>query len=181
MTALVRPSPTDSAVLTLMPAVDPVVREYRRRYDRAATWGVPAHVTILYPFVPPDQIDSLVLGRLAHAAREVAAFDVTFASMSWFGEDVLWLAPAPAAPFQQLTAAVCAQFPGYLPYDGAHDEVVPHLTVGESRFGSVAALRAAASELDAHLPVSQRVTELAVLTGADAPESWQVTARLPLG
>jgi hypothetical protein len=35
-------------------AGEPAVSRHRARLDRAAAWGVPAHVTILYPFVTPS-------------------------------------------------------------------------------------------------------------------------------
>ena len=45
--------PTESAVIVAVPAAEPAVRAHRQQFDRAAAWGVPAHVTVLYPFVPP--------------------------------------------------------------------------------------------------------------------------------
>jgi hypothetical protein len=47
-----------------------------------------------------------------------------FAGTQWFGEDVLWLAPEPSAPFLALTAAVHATFPHYPPFGGAFAEVI---------------------------------------------------------
>ena len=172
---------TESAVLVLVPAADPVVGPFRERYDRAASWGVPAHVTVLYPFVPPSELDNDVLQQLGDAVATVTAFEATFTRSDWFGEDVVWLAPEPAAAFRELTAAVSAAFPSHLPYGGAHDEVVPHLTVGEARFGGVEALRSAEQAVLPQLPLSQPVTKVALLTGTDAPQSWRVVATLPLG
>ena len=43
--------------------------------------------------------------------------------------DVVYLAPEPDAPFRRLTAALASAFPDYPPYEGAHEEVIPHLTV----------------------------------------------------
>ena len=45
---------------------------------------------------------------------------------------MVYLAPEPAAPFVALTEAVGAEFPGFPPYGGAFDEVVPHLTISEA-------------------------------------------------
>jgi hypothetical protein len=47
---------TESAVLVPIPAAERVVSTHRSRLDGAAALGVPAHVTVLFPFVPPSAI-----------------------------------------------------------------------------------------------------------------------------
>jgi hypothetical protein len=51
----------ESTILVPVPEAEPVVGQLRARLDRAASRGIPAHVTILYPFVPPGQITAAVL------------------------------------------------------------------------------------------------------------------------
>jgi hypothetical protein len=46
----------ESTILVPVPEAEPVVGQLRARLDRAASRGIPAHVTVLYPFVPPGQI-----------------------------------------------------------------------------------------------------------------------------
>jgi len=169
---------TETAVLVLLPEVDEVVGPYRARMDRAAGLGVPAHVTVLYPFVPPDAVDARVIDALAAAVATVPAFDVTFDRTAWFDDRVLWLAPAPAGPFRDLTRAVWAGFPAHPPYGGAHDDVIPHLTVGHDV--PVDALRAAAAAIAPRLPVRARVTRAWLLRGSAEPGSWQRVVDLPL-
>lgn len=101
-----------------MPALEPVVGRHREHLDVAAGWGVPAHVTVLYPFAPPDAVDEALLGKLAAAIGTVPQFRCTFAATDWFGHDVLWLRPGPVEPFRALTKAVLSAFPQYLPYGG---------------------------------------------------------------
>jgi hypothetical protein len=50
-----------SAVLVPAPEAEPAVSHHRARLDRAAAWGVPAHVTILYPFVAPSAITAATM------------------------------------------------------------------------------------------------------------------------
>jgi 2'-5' RNA ligase len=104
------PAVTQSAVVVPVPAAEPAVGRHRARLDGAAAAGVPAHVTILYPFVPPDAITAETVAGLARAVGSIAAFDCTFRRMAWFGDQVLWLAPEPDGPFRALTAAVTAAF-----------------------------------------------------------------------
>src|ERR1700761_7063123 len=46
-----------SALLIRVPAAEPAVGAHRARLDASARDGVPAHLTVLYPFLPPAQID----------------------------------------------------------------------------------------------------------------------------
>ena len=60
-------TPAQSAVILPVPEADAVIGEWRRRLDRSAAWGVPAHVTLLFPFVAPADIDARVLAAVADA------------------------------------------------------------------------------------------------------------------
>jgi hypothetical protein len=168
-----------AAVIVPVPEAEAAVGPLRAKLDAAAAHGVPAHVTVLYPFVPPDRISAEVIGALAEAVASVRAFEVTFASTRWFGQDVVWLAPEPAEPFRAVTRAVSERFPGYPPYGGIYADVVPHLTVGN--YVPLAALQAAAAEVERHLPIRAQVRAAALMAGSDEPASWHVVAEFPLG
>jgi hypothetical protein len=49
-------APTESALVVVVPEAEAAVNAHRRRLDPAAAWGVPAHVTVLYPFAPPHTL-----------------------------------------------------------------------------------------------------------------------------
>lgn len=171
--------PTHSAVVVTVPEAEPVVGHYRRGLDASAGWGVPAHVTVLFPFLDPGELDDAVHQRLTRAVAGVPEFAVTFPHTGWFTQQVLWLAPEPAEPFRVLTSAVAAAFPSHPPYGGAFDDVVPHLTVGLD--APEETLRAVERQLTPTLPVHTRVTNVQVLVGRpEAGGSWDVVARLPL-
>ncbi|WP_179785810.1 2'-5' RNA ligase family protein [Actinopolymorpha rutila] len=170
---------TESAVIVPVREAEPVVGHLRSRLDPSAAWGVPAHVTVLYPFVPPERIDAEVLAALGEAIRTVASFRATFTRVEWFADQVVWLAPEPAGAFADLTAAVCERFPEYPPYGGAFAEVVPHLTVGDG--APAAELRRAEELVRGHLPISTEVAAAQVFCGSPDPDSWHPIVELPLG
>jgi len=172
--------PTQSAVLVPVPEAERVVSRHRARLDAAAALGVPAHVTVLFPFVPPSEITAGPLESLAAAVGSVGAFDCEFGGTAWFGSDVLWLAPRPDEPFRTLTRVVTAAFPGYRPYGGAFDDAVPHLTVGDRPSGGAADLRAAEADVLPLLPVAAHVSRVWLMTGGAAPGSWRTVAEFPL-
>lgn len=101
---------TQSAVIVTISAAEEAVASHRARFDKAAGWGVPAHVTVLYPFMPPSDIDTDVIEAVAAAIASVPRFHATYGTTDWFGTNVLWLDPKPAAPFQGLIAAVADAF-----------------------------------------------------------------------
>jgi 2'-5' RNA ligase len=171
----------ESSILVPVPEAELAVGHLRRQLDRSALQGVPAHVTVLFPFVPPDAITGTVIEMAAAAVASVSAFDCEFACTCWFGEDVVWLAPEPAAPFRALTSAVHAAFPQFPPFGGRYADVVPHLTIGDRPDGGPAALRAAETEVRPALPVRTYVGCAWLMTGTQAPGSWHTIADLPLG
>src|SRR5262249_51373498 len=141
------PDLQESTILVPVPEAEPVVGQLRARLDRAASRGIPAHVTVLYPFVPPGQITAAVLGKAAAAVASVQSFDCQFAVPGGSGARVVGRAPEPAGPSRALTAAVHAASPQCPPFGGAFAEVIPHLTVGDRPEGGPGVLRAAEAEV----------------------------------
>ena len=135
---------------------------------------------MLSPFVEPESVDDAVLSRLDTALSSVPAFDCSFSRCQWFGEDVLWLAPEPHQPFRDLTSAVWRAFPEYPPYGGVFAEVVPHLTVGERRRGTMAQLRAAEAAVRLRLPFRAHVDHALLIAGTNADNSWHTVEEFRL-
>ena len=95
----------ESALVVLVPEAEHVVAPICDRYDPSAALGMPAHITLLYPFIPPDAIDPTVTDGVADCIRRFPAFDFSLTEMRRF-PGVLYLAPAPAEPFRALTLAI---------------------------------------------------------------------------
>ena len=114
----------------------------RLRYDASARLGVPAHVTVLVPFMDPLAIDGKVLDAVCNALRSVSSFEFHFRQIGRFPETA-YLAPEPSVPFVSLTQALVRAFPEYPPYGGRHDGIVPHLTIadGSAEHADAAALQ----------------------------------------
>ena len=164
-----------------VPAAEALVGHYRDRFDAAAGWGVPAHITVLYPFVEPSALDGRVITALDTIFGSATEFDCQFTNVRWFDSDVLWLQPEPAAPFRALTAAVTDAFPEYPPYRGIHDDVIPHLTVGERRLAELSALQDAERSVRRGLPIKHRVTQVLLVAGTSEANSWRTMSQFELG
>jgi 2'-5' RNA ligase len=174
------PAPTETAVIAAVPAAEPLVSVHRQQLDPAASWGVPAHVTVLYPFVAPEAITDDLITTLGAAVRPVNAFDCRFVRTRWFDRNVLWLDPEPAQPFRQLTAAVWRAFPQYPPFGGAYADLIPHLTVAQQRVADLPTLLAVERTVQSGLPLTARIESLLLIAGAPALNSWRVVNELRL-
>ncbi|HSB88958.1 MAG TPA: 2'-5' RNA ligase family protein [Anaerolineales bacterium] len=117
--------------MILVPEAEPIVGTFRAQYDPSAADGMPAHVTINYPFLPGRELSQPAIDALATIFARVPAFDFALAEPRRF-PDVLYLAPEPVGKWKELIAAVAKQFPDSPPYGGVFAQVTPHLTVAQT-------------------------------------------------
>jgi hypothetical protein len=166
----------ESALLIPVPEATPAVRRHRLWLDPSAAAGVPEHITLISPFVPPDRLDTAVRGRLAAFFAGVRPFRFELREIRWFGDEVMWLAPEPAAPFVELTQRLVVEF-GFPPYEGAFAEVTPHLSVAR---GNAEGGRQVAPEVAGQLPIGALADRAQLLVGAEAT-GLRLLDEYPLG
>lgn len=114
-----------------VPEAEALVASYREKYDPAAAKGVPAHITINYPFRDYHPGQHAVLDALRDLFGRYSSFQFSLATIQGFPY-VLYLAPEPEQPFIDLARAVVAAYPDSPPYDGKFETIIPHLTFAES-------------------------------------------------
>lgn len=149
----------------------------RDRMDPSAAQGVPGHVTLIYPFMPADALTDGIRRRVEQIVAGESAFPVVFRTLGRW-PNVVYIAPEPADPFRRLTAALAAAFPDYPPYGGAHQQIVPHLTIAQDVTTDYYA--AAEHALPGMLPIRDVARE-AWLIGHMPDQPWHTLWRLPLG
>ncbi len=165
-----------SALVVEVPDAEPVVGEWRARLDPSAALGMPAHVTVLYPWLPADAVDDATRADLDGVLSAVPSFDVAFGELARVPRTI-YLAPSPPDAFVALTSAVVARWPECPPYEGRYDEVVPHLTVADAV--DVDALAHVVAGVAPRLPVRARVTAVSLFVRrADGP--WERASVHPL-
>ena len=159
-----------------VPEAEWLLQTWSARLGPTTEVGVPAHVTLLFPFLTMDGLDAVGLADLKKQFLATPSVEVTFSSVGLF-PDVVYLAPEPCDWFISCTQALVARF-GMLPYGGIHSHVVPHLTV--ARHADPAVLADIEQQLTPALPISTHVREVwlveEVVTGG-----WDHTATFPLG
>jgi 2'-5' RNA ligase len=173
----------ESALVLLVSEAEPLVKPFRDLHDPAAAKGMPAHITLLYPFKSPDELDGAVLDDLRQCFAGFAPFRFTLAETRRFEAPiaVLYLAPEPADEFRALTEAIWRRWPDTPPYGGRHPEIIPHLCVAQvddRRQLDQIALRFAPAAKNA-LPIEASAAEVALMDTTSG--RWQVRTRFGLG
>jgi 2'-5' RNA ligase len=154
-----------TALIVAIPEAESAVGGLRLAHDWSAPLGVPAHVTILFPFANAADVDE---EAIAEVVASFPAFAFELDRVGRFDDGPVWLHPEPSAPFAALTDAVWHRFPDYPPYEGAHDVIVPHLTVSSVPV-----------EVDVELPVRAVAREVTLIEEA-ADGRWSVRRVFPL-
>jgi hypothetical protein len=117
-----------TALIVVVPEADALVGALRLRHDASARLGAPAHVTVLFPFLAPDDVSAQALLGLQALFSAHPSFAFELRSVERFAA-TCYLAPSPAEPFVALTEAVWRAHPEHPPFAGEFDTIVPHLTV----------------------------------------------------
>jgi 2'-5' RNA ligase len=157
--------PRRTALIVPVPEAESAVARLRLQHDPVARLGVPAHITIHFPFAPPELVDEAAVAALV-GTRPAFAYEL--ASVDYFDDDVTYLAPSPARPFSELIEASTARWPEYPLYDGAFVDVIPHLTVGLARL-----------DLELPLPIACLAREVVLLEEGDDTR-WSTRRRFLL-
>ena len=171
----------ESTLVILVPEAEGLVQSFRDRYDPSAKVGMPAHITLLYPFKTPDEIDVVVLDTLRHCFFRFPPFKFSLRAINHFAGETLYLAPEPDEPFRKLTLAIWRCYPETPPYGGRYSTVVPHLTaahfVGEQKLAKVA--REFEQAAQGRLPIQAQAVEVALMDTRSG--RWEINTTFRLG
>ncbi len=166
-----------SAVLIVPPQpVQAFAAPLRRRFQPHTWMHVPAHITLLVPFAPPDQLGDAVRS-LDRALAEEPPFQVTLDHYNHFPR-AIYLEPRDPLPIVELYRRLQALFPEYPAYSGEHgNDLVPHLTL--ARFDEGEDMRGVTMPPAPSLTFT--VDRLVVYTGSpDEPIPFVPQAVLPM-
>lgn len=150
------PTNGQSGLVIPVPAAGPLLASVAARYPGTVREGVPAHVSLLYPFVPADELDERVTGTLGKLLVEQVPVTVKFVECYRRGGFVA-LRPDPIAGLTELVNAARRRWPDVKPYGGIYGDVEPHVTVAVSSSEETAAT--IEREVTADLPISAELRE----------------------
>ncbi|MEO8393194.1 MAG: 2'-5' RNA ligase family protein [Chloroflexota bacterium] len=168
-----------TALVILAPHhVQAVAVPLMRKYSFNGMMRVPAHITVLFPFVPLDELEAAA-DRLRSLYADVPPFDLMLDGYGYFPRTT-YLRPANPSPIKALFRRVHTAYPDYPPYRGAFgdDEITPHLTVGE--FDTEAERMQAV--FPPYTPLTFNVRCLHLIVGVEhEPLPWITHDVIPLG
>lgn len=162
-----------SALVVVAAEAERLVAHWRLRHQRSAVErGLPAHLTILFPFVRATEIDDVLLTEVRRLYAPVRPFAYELSAVESF-PDAAWLAPVPAEPFHALVEIARRAFPELPPYGNPQHVVVPHCTIGTDDDPARVEMmvRELREGLGPQLPIRCRADELVLLEEA-ADGTW---------
>lgn len=170
---------SQSALVVEVSAAESLVGHWRRRHDHAASRGMPAHITALFPFRAPAAIARDELQSLTNVTVQVTRHRFALASVEAF-DAAIYLRPFPDEWFRQLTHRLVIAFPDCQPYGGAYPDVIPHLTVAQTSGGEAHATlrRNVEAAISSSLPIACEATALSLFI-SDKSGEWTLAQRFP--
>jgi 2'-5' RNA ligase len=140
--------------------------------------GLPAHLTMLYPFVEPGRLGPHIRAALAEVAARHRPFDYILAGAAQW-PDTVYVAVDPISPFVALQANLARAFPDFPIYGrDAGFGFVPHVTIAEGR--SVDDPATLADRGWRALPRPVRASSLDAIAQGELGR-WRTVWRIPLG
>lgn len=150
----------------------------RRRWVGNAADGVPAHMTLLHPFIEPEGLGPSVRRRLRDVAANHRPFDYRQARQAEW-PDAIYVAVEPVGPFVRLHRDLQLAFPDWPIYGAVADfEFEPHITVADR----VGKLEPGVRDDPAWRSLPQPARVKAIDVVATRPDGrWRLVWRIPLG
>src|SRR5262245_23256995 len=143
----------------MTPEAEPLVDPWRADHDSAARFGIPSHVTVRTPFLPPEQWQDPALSLL----ESFLPSEVTLARLE-NRPGALVLLAEPDDSLRAITEAVSSAWPTLPPHRDNRPDLAYHMTVVRTASDRV---RSEASEaLAPHLPLRVTGTEMWASTGS---------------
>ena len=165
-----------ATLIVPVPEAEPLVGPWRIEHDPPAPFGIPAHITLLFPFRPTNWLGEQAVADLAAFFRAAPPAQFALTHVGRF-TGVLYLAPEPPEPFVELTMQLSTRF-DLLPYGRPGSGRTPHLTV--ARHEDPRFLDRVADALTPSLPLACTMRE-AWLMERDAAGYWHLATAFPLG
>jgi len=173
----------EATLVILVPEAEGLVRSFRDRYDPAAKSGMPAHITLLYPFKGPDEIDGLVLDTLRDRFSRFQPVKFSLTTINRFPGETLYLVPEPEDPLRELILAIWRCYSETPPYRGQYSTIIHHLPaadrsglIGDQELAEIA--REFEQAAEGRLPLQALAAEVTLMDSRSGRWAINTTFRL---
>lgn len=171
------PKPGQSAFVIPVPALDGILAEVAARWPARVRAGVPAHLTLLYPFAPAGELTAETIDPAERLFSSSSGPLTASFNRVEIRPGIVLLPPEPAEPLLQLSRRFYQTWPQYPPYGGSYGEApAPHVTVA---LGASSGEATAIEEITAQrLPLSVDLDSAALVVLSDS--GWSVRRQFVL-
>jgi 2'-5' RNA ligase len=156
--------PLETFVTLILADTAPELAEaHWETYPERVPEQIPLSLTLLYPFVPRDELTEEHLQTLREffAPRRPLVFDLT--RLDEFPGVVVYAVPEPDEELRATMRALWALFPEYPPYGRPDSDPPPHATLAQIKGDSGATREAVARRVAALLPAHCVVHEASLM------------------
>ncbi len=113
------------------PLLETKIGAFRQQAIQPTTFNLMAHLTIIFPFMPLNQLTSAASSKLEMLFKETDPISYTIDGLGRFPE-VLYLKVADERPFIHLIRSIETAFPDYPSFGGQFQDIVPHITIAKN-------------------------------------------------
>lgn len=131
-------APSEATALIVAVRLPAPLEAMRQRCIDDARFGVPAHVTLLYPFAEPAAVDAGVIREIASVVGRHPPLSLRLVGGRLW-PDTVYVAVEPQPALLAIQGDLAALFPSLPLYGGSHT-FEPHVSVAEGRCVEPAAL-----------------------------------------
>ena len=104
------------------------LEDFRQKYIINPGKSIPIHITMLYNFFLPDEINENIINKLKEIAKGTPKFQFMAKPLSSFPTSkVLYLNPSPLTPIEELATRLYEAFPNF--YNSQYGFPVFHMTI----------------------------------------------------
>jgi 2'-5' RNA ligase len=173
--------PLETFVTLILADTAPELAEaHWETYPERVPEQIPLSLTLLYPFVPRDELmeDHLQTLREFFAPRRPLVFDLT--RLDEFPGVVVYAVPEPDEELRATMRALWALFPEYPPYRRPDSDPPPHATLAQIKGDSGATREAVARRVEPLLPAHCVVHKASLMEEYEL-DRCRVRETFPLG
>ena len=146
-------------LLLITPDAESLVGRWRAEHDYAARFGIPAHVTVRTPFLPPERWRDPAFALL----ESFLPTDLTLAHLE-NRPGGLVIVVEPDDGLSEITEAVTRSWPALPPHKGNRPDLAYHMTVVRTANDRIRS--EAAEAIAPHLPLRVSGTEMWATAGS---------------
>lgn len=121
-------SAPDASAIIVRAHLPPALEALRRASVKDASRGLPAHITLLSPFVRDGELDAALRRRLAGIFNRHLAFDYHLIGPK-ASSDTIYAGVDSERPFLELYRDLSVAFPDFPIYEVRDAEFIPHVTI----------------------------------------------------